>query len=211
MAALQELANELLVGYPILRSRQSSHRIKCRSPSISKWVEGMPIRYGSGALLASMVAKECGAILDSADARIGRPLTPLSVAGVHRRAYRRAHRSAVYGGAAAYGVGSYYGYGYPASSGSTTPATTHHRRTLAITHRSRTTATTGGLISASGGAIEQLGGRSLTSMPDRRSLAIGPIVTAARASRRSRWSTSMCTPADRRWLGSSEHRGGGSS
>ena len=56
--------------------------------------------------------------LDSADARIGRPLTPLSVAGVHRRAYRRAHRSAVYGGAAAYGVGSYYGYGYPAYSGS---------------------------------------------------------------------------------------------
>jgi hypothetical protein len=26
--------------------------------------------------------------LDSADARIGRPLTPMSVAGVHRRAYR---------------------------------------------------------------------------------------------------------------------------
>ena len=48
--------------------------------------------------------------LDSADARIGRLLTALSVAGVHRRAYRRA----VYG-AAAYGVGSYYGasgYGY---------------------------------------------------------------------------------------------------
>ena len=50
--------------------------------------------------------------LDSADARIGRPLTPLSVAGVHRRAYRRA----VYGGAA-YGVGSYYGAsGYPGYS-----------------------------------------------------------------------------------------------
>ena len=57
--------------------------------------------------------------LDSADARIGHPLTPFSVAGVHRRAYRRA----VYGTAAAYGVGSYYGasgypgysYGYPAS------------------------------------------------------------------------------------------------
>jgi hypothetical protein len=60
--------------------------------------------------------------LDSADARIGRPLTPMSVAGVHRRAYRRA----AYGTAAAYGVGSYYGasgypgysyssYGYPAS------------------------------------------------------------------------------------------------
>ena len=57
--------------------------------------------------------------LDSAEARIGRPLTPLSVAGVHRRAYRRA----VYGGVAAaavgYGVGSYYGgYGYPAYSSS---------------------------------------------------------------------------------------------
>jgi hypothetical protein len=58
--------------------------------------------------------------VDSADARLGRPLTPMSVAGVHRRAYRRA----VYG-AAAYGVGSYYGtsaypgysygrYAYPA-------------------------------------------------------------------------------------------------
>jgi hypothetical protein len=51
--------------------------------------------------------------LDSADARIGRPLTPFSVAGVHRRAYRRA----VYG-AAAYGVGSYYG-GPPATAAAT--------------------------------------------------------------------------------------------
>ena len=41
--------------------------------------------------------------LDSADARIGRPLTPMSVAGVHRRAYRRG----AYGTAAAYGS-SYY-------------------------------------------------------------------------------------------------------
>ena len=56
--------------------------------------------------------------LDSADARIGRPLTPLSVAGVQRRSYRRAVRSTVYAGAAGavgYGVGAYYGgYGYPA-------------------------------------------------------------------------------------------------
>jgi hypothetical protein len=60
--------------------------------------------------------------LDSADARVGRPLTPGSVAGVNRRVHRRA----AYGAAAAYGVGSYYGasgypgysyssYGYPAS------------------------------------------------------------------------------------------------
>jgi hypothetical protein len=60
--------------------------------------------------------------LDTADARIGRPLTPLSVAGVHRRAYRNGYRSAVYGGVAGYGYGypaySYasYGYGYPAYS-----------------------------------------------------------------------------------------------
>jgi hypothetical protein len=57
--------------------------------------------------------------LDSADARIGRPLTPLSVAGAPRRAYRRAYRSAFYGSAlagAAYGYWRYYGYGYPAYS-----------------------------------------------------------------------------------------------
>ena len=60
--------------------------------------------------------------LDSADARIGRPGTALSVAGVHRRAYRRAARSTVYGagaaGAVGYGLGGYYGggYGYPAYS-----------------------------------------------------------------------------------------------
>ena len=63
--------------------------------------------------------------LDRADARIGRPLTPGSIAGVNRRVHRRAYRGAYYGAAAAgaaaaYGVGSYYGsYGYPAySSGS---------------------------------------------------------------------------------------------
>ena len=51
--------------------------------------------------------------LDSADARVGRPLTPGSVAGVNRRVHRRA----AYGAAAAYGAGSYYNYGagYPAA------------------------------------------------------------------------------------------------
>ena len=29
--------------------------------------------------------------IDRADARVGRPLTPVSVAGVHRRAYRRSY------------------------------------------------------------------------------------------------------------------------
>ena len=34
--------------------------------------------------------------LDSAGARVGRPLTATSVAGVHRRAYRRAYRHGHY-------------------------------------------------------------------------------------------------------------------
>ena len=54
--------------------------------------------------------------LDSADARVGRPLTPGSVAGVNRRVHRRA----ACGAAAAYGAGSYYAYGgsgYPGYSG----------------------------------------------------------------------------------------------
>ena len=45
-----------------------------------------------------------------------RPLTATSVAGVSRRAYRRAYRSAAYASAAGYGSGLYSGYGCPASS-----------------------------------------------------------------------------------------------
>ena len=56
--------------------------------------------------------------LDTADARIGRPRTAVSIAGVHRRAYRRTARTAVYAGAVgAAGYGAYYGgYGYPGYS-----------------------------------------------------------------------------------------------
>jgi hypothetical protein len=53
--------------------------------------------------------------LDSADARIGRPLTPMSVAGVHRRAYRRgAYGTAAYGSSyyATVNPGYYYRPGY---------------------------------------------------------------------------------------------------
>lgn len=55
---------------------------------------------------------------DTANARVGRPLTPGSVAGVHRRTTRRAYYGAAAAGAAA--AGAYYynraacGYGsYP--------------------------------------------------------------------------------------------------
>jgi hypothetical protein len=53
---------------------------------------------------------------DSAEARVGRPLTATSVAGVSRRVHRRTYRrAAVSAGAAGLGYG-YSGYGYPASS-----------------------------------------------------------------------------------------------
>ena len=40
--------------------------------------------------------KDVALSLDSADARVGRPLTATSVAGVHRRATRRAYRRGYY-------------------------------------------------------------------------------------------------------------------
>jgi hypothetical protein len=56
-----------------------------------------------------------GLSLASAEAQ-ERPLTATSVAGVSRRAYRRAYRSPAYASAAGYGSGLYSGYGCPASS-----------------------------------------------------------------------------------------------
>lgn len=47
--------------------------------------------------------------VDMADARIGRPLTPFSVAGVHRRIYRRAYYGA---GAYSYGRYGHWGFAY---------------------------------------------------------------------------------------------------
>jgi len=49
--------------------------------------------------------------VSKARAEIGRPLTPGSVAGVHRRAMRRTYGVGANLGAAAYGAG-YYGAGY---------------------------------------------------------------------------------------------------
>ena len=59
---------------------------------------------------------------DSAEARIGRPLTATSVAGVSRRVHRRAYRRAVYGTAVA-GLGGYgyYRYSSPAYSSHSAP------------------------------------------------------------------------------------------
>ena len=60
-------------------------------------------------------------LVTQAEARIGRPGTALSVAGVARRHYRRAAvAGAVAGGALAAGYGYGYGSGYPYSSYATT-------------------------------------------------------------------------------------------
>ena len=50
--------------------------------------------------------------LQQADARVGRPLTPMSVAGVNRRVHRRAYYGAAAAGAAAYGVYNRAACGY---------------------------------------------------------------------------------------------------
>ena len=56
--------------------------------------------------------------MDKAQAYIGRPLTPGSIAGVHRRYERRAYRRGYYG-QGSYGQGGYYGQGgsYAAPAG----------------------------------------------------------------------------------------------
>ena len=64
--------------------------------------------------------------VDRAQSRIGRPLTPGSVAGVHRRVERRAYRGGSYGQGYAYrrgyyGQGSYGHGGYYGSSQAAAP------------------------------------------------------------------------------------------
>jgi hypothetical protein len=73
-------------------------------------------------LLSFGWSERCGVSLavDSAQARVGRPLTPVSVAGVGRRQTRRAYGAAAVGAAAA-GTAYYYGtqpsYGYACQPG----------------------------------------------------------------------------------------------
>src|SRR5262245_18998469 len=61
-----------------------------------------------------------GLSLASAEAQ-ERPLTATSVAGVSRRAYRRAYRSAAYARVAGYGSGIYSGNGCPTYSSYSVP------------------------------------------------------------------------------------------
>ena len=61
--------------------------------------------------------------VDKAQARIGRPLTPGSVAGVHRRVERRAYRGGSYGQGYAYRRGSYGQGSYGPSQAAAPPGT----------------------------------------------------------------------------------------
>ena len=62
-------------------------------------------------------AKVLAVSLDHAEARVGRPLTPMSVAGVNRRVHRRAYYGAAAAGAAAAGAAAYGAYSYPRACG----------------------------------------------------------------------------------------------
>jgi hypothetical protein len=78
------------------------------------------IIVGGGGLLVSennWTTTSSTSLVTLAEARIGRPGTPLSVAGVARRHYRRAALAgAVVGGALTSGYGYGYGTSYPYSS-----------------------------------------------------------------------------------------------
>jgi hypothetical protein len=65
-----------------------------------------------GAFLVNdnMSLTQPSSLVSRAEARIGNPLTPGSIAGVNRRVQRRAYRRAYYGGG--YYGGGYYGGGY---------------------------------------------------------------------------------------------------
>jgi hypothetical protein len=64
-------------------------------------------------------AKVVSVSLDRAEARVGRPLTPMSVAGVNRRVHRRAYygAAAVGAGAAVAGAAAYGAYRYNRACG----------------------------------------------------------------------------------------------
>src|SRR5262245_37577588 len=88
---------------------------------IMKKLSMLGIVAGAALLTATPLSLQCSQksvvlSLDTAEARIGRPLTATSVAGVHRRAYRRA----VYG--TAVGGYGYYRYSSPTYSGYSAPS-----------------------------------------------------------------------------------------
>ncbi len=90
-------------------------RKKLRTFDLRKFAIAAPV-FACAVLLSVGWSEQGGVSLsvESAQARVGRPLTPVSVAGVARRQGRRAYYgAAAVGTAAAVGAGAYY-YGAPA-------------------------------------------------------------------------------------------------
>ena len=86
----------------------------------------------SGGLFVSenMTTSPSQSLVTQAEARIGRPGTALSVAGVARRNYRRAAvAGAIAGGALAAGYGYGYGTGYPYYGGYTSYSSPYYGST----------------------------------------------------------------------------------
>ena len=90
----------------------------------SKWTLGAVLAIACVFVSDNASVMQGTGLITQANARIGRPLTPFSVAGVARRNARRAY---YYGGAAAVGAAAvgaaaagayYYGGGYPYQSSS---------------------------------------------------------------------------------------------
>jgi hypothetical protein len=103
-------SNQGLVGEKIYFQRRG-----CKGVTVMK-LSALGLVIATGLLSSAPVTidwsptKAPSLAVDTADARVGRPLTPMSVAGVNRRVHRRAYVGAAAAGAAGYG---YYNYARP--------------------------------------------------------------------------------------------------
>jgi hypothetical protein len=75
----------------------------------SKWTLGAVLAIACLFVSDNASVTQGASLITQANARVGRPLTPVSVAGVARRNTRRAY----YGSAAAAGAYYHRGYAYP--------------------------------------------------------------------------------------------------
>ena len=118
MASAKELLERLTIreiveNWALLRDARRWDRMDIHAPrclnmgalshggTIMKKLSMLGIIVGAALLTATPFSlqwsqKNVALSLDSADARVGRPLTATSVAGVNRRVHRRAYRRAVY-------------------------------------------------------------------------------------------------------------------
>ena len=86
-----------------------------KSLSMVSTIVGATLLCAAPISLHSSPTKQLGVSLDAAQAPIGRPLTPFSIAGVNRRMNRRAYYGGYYGYHHPYAYGyhrPYYAYGY---------------------------------------------------------------------------------------------------